>query len=59
MREQILELKRNEGENIKKKNKVLKEKIKTFRQEFKQNNPYHLQTIDADTIESSYSTVDS
>jgi len=39
MREQILELKRMEGENIKKKNKDLKEKIKNFRADFKANNP--------------------
>jgi len=39
MREQILDLKRKEGENIKKKTKEQKEKITAFRGEFKRECP--------------------
>jgi hypothetical protein len=50
MREQILDLKRKEGENIKKKTKQEKEKVANFRQEFKRENPYHRDMIDKDSI---------
>jgi hypothetical protein len=52
MREQILDLKRKEGDNIKKKMVSLKEKIGGFRQEFKRELPYHLPEIQKDIIES-------
>lgn len=59
MREQILDLKRKEGDNIKKKMVSLKEKIGGFRQEFKRELPYHLPEIQKDIIESCQENIDS
>lgn len=59
MRSEILELKSKEQANIKKNSKELKEKIKTFREEFKANNPYNIESVTEETIEPAYDTIDS
>ena len=58
MRSEILELKSKEQANIKKNSKDLKEKIRSFREDFKANNPYNITTVEEDTIESAYNTID-
>lgn len=59
MRSEILELKSKEQASIKKNSKDLKEKIRTFREEFKANNPFNVMDISKEVIEKSYDTVDS